>query len=67
MRIYWSGNMGFGTLDVVKRSGNDGDDYEKPYEEVTLTAHTECMDTNDDKKFTKKIFELLAEYVKVVD
>ena len=67
MRIYWSADIGFGTLDIVKRSGNDGEDYDSPYEELTLTAHTECMDHEDDKAFTEKIISLFVEKLKVVD
>jgi hypothetical protein len=67
MRIYWSGSIGFGTLDIVKRAGNDGDDFESPEEELVLTAHTECMDTNDDKEFTKKIMSLLAKRLTIID
>ena len=68
MRIYWSGNIGYGTLDIVKRAGNDGDDFlEDTYEEMVLTAHTERIDSNDDKEFTKKILSLIADFVDVVD
>ena len=61
MRIYWDSNIGFGTLDIVKRSGNDGEDFESPKEELILTADTEYMDSEDDKEFTKKIMELVVE------
>lgn len=61
MRIYWDSDIGFGTLDIVKRSGNDGDDFKNPEEEIILTVGTEYMDSKDDKTFTKKIMELLVE------
>ncbi len=67
MRIYWSGNVGFGTLDIVKRNGNDGEDFKSPYEELMLTAHTECMDNQDDKTFTRKILDLLVNCLKIID
>lgn len=68
MRIYWSGNIGYGTLDIVKRAGNNGYDFlEDTYEEMVLTAHTERMDSNDDKEFIRKILSLLADFVNVVD
>lgn len=68
MRIYWSGNIGYGTLDIVKRAGNDGDDFlEDSHEKMILTAHTERIDSNDDKEFTRKILSLLADFVDVVD
>ena len=65
MRIYWNANIGCGTLDIVKRSGNDGDDFESPEEEFILTADTECMDSEDNKNFTRKILSLLADFVKI--
>lgn len=61
MRVYWNSNIGFGQLDIVKRSGNDGNDFESPEEELILTADTEYMDNEDDKAFAKKIMELLVE------
>lgn len=68
MRIYWSGNIGYGTLDIVKRAGNNRHDYlEDTYEEMVLTAHTERMDSNDDKEFIRKILSLIADFVDVVD
>jgi len=66
MRIYWSADIGFGQLDIVKRSGNDGEDFESPEEELILTVDTECMDHEDDKVFIEKIFSLLGEMLKVV-
>lgn len=60
MRIYWSSDIGFGTLDVAKRSGNDGDDFESP-EELIIAADTEYMDSQDDKAFTEKLMSLLVE------
>ncbi len=65
MRIYWSSDLGFGTLDIVKRSGNDGEDFESAEEELILTVHTEYMDDEFDKEFTNKILNLLAEKVQV--
>ena len=69
MRVYWSANIGFGQLDVVKRSGNDGEgrdiiegDLE---EELVLIVDTERMDYDDDKEFTSKIFSLLVDKLKV--
>ncbi len=55
MRIYWSSDIGFETLDVVKRGGNDGSDFESPEEELIITANTEYMDSQDDKEFTEKL------------
>lgn len=67
MRIYWSSDIGFGVLDVVKREGNDGEDYESPREDMVLTVSTENMDSEEDKAFTNKIFSLLSEHLKVID
>jgi len=69
MRIYWSANIGYGQLDIVKRSGNDGEDYDilegASEEELVLIADTECMDHEDDNEFTGKILSLLGEMLKV--
>ena len=65
MRICWSADIGFGQLDIVKRSGNDGEDYNRPEEELVLTADTERMDHEDGKDFTEKIMSLLVEKLKV--
>jgi len=66
MRIYWSADIGFGQLDIVKRSGNDGEDYDSSDEELILTVETERMDHEDDKVFTEKVMSLLFEMLKVV-
>jgi len=70
MRIYWSADIGFGQLDIVKRSGNDGegrDILEGVLEEdLVLIVDTERMDYEDDKEFTEKILGLLVEKLKVV-
>jgi len=69
MRIYWSSNIGYGQLDVVKRSGNDGegrDILEGALEEdLVLIVDTERMDCEDDKEFTSKIMSLLVDMLKV--
>ena len=65
MRIYWSYSIGFGQLDIVKHSGNDGEDYDSPEEELVLIVDTERMDHEDDKEFTQKILSLLVDKLKV--
>lgn len=55
LKIDWSGNMGWGELDIVIDKNNK------------LVAFTECMDTNEDKKFVKKIMELLVEKLIIVE
>ena len=68
MRICWSADIGFGQLDIVKRSGNDGEDYdilEGASEELILIVDTERMDHEDDKEFTSKIMSLLVDMLKV--
>ena len=67
MRIYWGSNIGFGQLDVVKISGNDGEDFESPEEKLMLLADTEHMDKEDNKKFTEKIMSLLVEKLIIAD
>jgi hypothetical protein len=69
MRIYWSADIGFGQLDVVKRSGNDGEGRDilegSLEEELILIVDTERMDSEDDKAFTGKIMSLLVDKLKV--
>jgi hypothetical protein len=70
MRVYWSADIGFGQLDIVKRSGNDGEGRDilegALEEELILIVDTECMDFKDDKVFTEKIMSLLVEKLKVI-
>ena len=47
--IEWSGAAGFGRYELIL------DDNGK------LHAHSECMDSNNDKRFIKKLMELLAD------
>ena len=49
--IDWSGNIGFGQW--VAELGDDG----------KLHANTECMDSNDDKLFTKQLLEALLKEI----
>ena len=67
MRIFWSGCMGWGTLDIVKTMGNDFNNVNKEYEEMELLAYTEYMDTQEEKMFIKKIMELLVDKLVVVE
>jgi len=67
MRIYWSADIGCGTLDIVKREGNDGEDFEGPTEKLLITASTECMDSQDDKEFTAKLLSLLVVKLQIID
>jgi len=70
MRIYWNSNIGFGQLDIVKRSGNDGEGRDilegALEEELILIVDTERMDHEVDKEFTQKILCLLVDKLKVV-
>jgi hypothetical protein len=66
MRIYWSSDVGFGTLDIIKVKGNKGGDFDSPKEELVLHCYTECMDSENDKSFIKKILSLLANNLVVV-
>lgn len=67
MRIYWSSDIGYGTLDIVKESGNDGEDYDNPREKLEIVGFTEYMDSNDDKEFTRKLMSLLVDKLNIVD
>jgi len=53
IRLSWSGNMGFGQYDIII---ND---------DKTISARTECMDSNDDKDFTKQLFKLLIDKINI--
>ncbi len=53
MRIYWSGNIGFGTLDIVKGVAID----------FKLYARTEYM----GKQFASKILNLLVDKIEIAD
>ena len=70
MRIYWSADIGFGQLDIVKTSGSDSsylEESNKPEEELAITAYTENMDYRNDKAFTKKLLELLIRKLQIED
>lgn len=67
MRIFWSGNMGWGTLDITKNKGSNLNRVNEEYEEMELLAYTECMDTQEEKMFIKKIMELLVDKLIVVE
>lgn len=66
MRVFWSSTIGIGTLDIIKRSGNDLDNPDETYQEMVLIADTETMDSNEDKLFTNKIMSLLVEKITIV-
>jgi len=65
MRIQWSADIGYGEFDIVKRSGNEGEDFDSSFEELILTVETEGMDHEDNKAFTEKVLSLLGEKLKV--
>lgn len=54
INIYWSSNIGFG--EYILYIDND-----------RLCAQTEHMDSNNDKHFTKQIFNKLIEMIEVVE
>ena len=54
MNIHWSSNIGFGEYTLYINNGK-------------LCAQTECMDSNDDKQFTKQLFNKLIEMIEVVE
>lgn len=64
MRIEWSSDIGHGELDIVKRAGNI---HEDTSEELLLTAHTEHMDSGDDKAFTEKLMVLIVAQLRIAD
>ena len=55
IRIYWSADIGFGTLDIVKDNKNN------------ILGHTERMCDNDDKKFIELIFNEIIKNINVID
>lgn len=66
IRVYWSSDIGFGTLDVVKQKRCD-DNNDDLFGGINLHCYTEGMDIQDDKRFTKKIFSLLLNELIIVD
>jgi hypothetical protein len=48
IRISWSSSIGFGEYDIVLE--NNG-----------IHGYSECMDTNEDKAFIKKLLELFVD------
>lgn len=49
MAILWSSDIGFGEYIITKEEGGE------------LIGLSECMDSQEDKAFVKKLLELLAE------
>ncbi len=47
-KILWSSDIGFGEYTIIKEDGE-------------LSGYSECMDSQDDKAFIKKLLELLAD------
>lgn len=66
MRIYWSSDIGFGELTIVKTKGTEGSDYSNAPEEIELIVDSEYMDIQADKSFTNKLLSLLVERLIVV-
>lgn len=67
IRVYWSSDIGFGTLDIIKPRGGDNNNSEDLFGGINLHCCTEGMDIQDDKRFTKKIFSLLLDELIIVD
>lgn len=55
IRILWSGNIGFGSFDIVKKK--DGN----------FIALTERMCDNEDKEFIKEIFNEFIKMIKIIE
>ncbi|WP_028236249.1 hypothetical protein [Pseudobutyrivibrio sp. MD2005] len=53
--ISWSSSIGFGQYDISYSS------------EFGWTISSECMDSNEDKAFGKKLLELIIDKAKVID
>jgi hypothetical protein len=47
-KILWSSDIGFGEYTVIKENGK-------------ILGFSECMDSQDDKEFIKKLLELLVD------
>lgn len=51
--IKWSSDLGFGIYEIyIDEKGN-------------IIGHSETMDSNEDKSFLKKLFELLTEKIDI--
>lgn len=54
LRINWSSSIGFGYYDLVLENNN-------------IHGYSECMDSNEDKAFIKKLLELLVDRIIIED
>lgn len=52
LRIYWGSNIGFGQYDIWIEDGK-------------VCGDSECMDSQDDKDFIRKLFELVADQMTI--
>ena len=55
IRIYWQGEVGFGTYDL--RFGDDG----------RILGYSECMDRDKDKTLLRKLLNAIADKVEIVE
>lgn len=55
IRIFWSSSIGFGQYDLWKDSKGN------------WCGDSECMDSQEDKDFIKKLLSLLAEKLIIID
>ena len=52
IRVKWSSNIGYGSYDIIVEDGS-------------ISGHSETMDSNEDKDFLKKIFELIVNQIQI--
>jgi len=63
IRLFWSGDNGWGQYDLTVESNNDG---LNPDYKLKISGESEHMDTNTDKKFIKELLMSLVDSIEIV-
>lgn len=66
MRIYWSSDVGRGTLDIIKPRKDDETSINME-KKLVIEAYTEGKDSKNSKEFTSKILNLIVEKLQIVE
>lgn len=69
IRLYWEGDCGFGTYDLILDDEPERDEFGCPIcnddYKLDIKGYSECMDSNDDKKFLKQLLMSLADSIDI--
>lgn len=63
LRLYWSGDCGFGTYDICFNDYHQSENEEM----LNIEGFSENMDCNDDKSFLKMLLDNLIKKINIVD